>query len=178
MYIYVWTVNSAWYKRFCLKIRVENDILHSYSRHSIIWTFDNLNLSINQAKGCKPMLLISTNLQFNNLNNAYARIIEHRLYLKLNFFALVDEWFSGSGNKSHTHSSAIKVRRNRTTGTFAYLLLLRTQHSSIADVCMLCSYTSMKNECYLLPVIFSQFIHHTRLENKFWSEKDFSKNPI
>ena len=39
---------------------------YNYSWRSIIRMFKNI--SINQTKGCKPMLLISTNLQCNNSN--------------------------------------------------------------------------------------------------------------
>ena len=40
-------------------------VLMYYSRHSMIQTLDIPNLSINRTKGFKPMLLISTNLQFD-----------------------------------------------------------------------------------------------------------------
>ena len=49
------------------------DSTNTYSRRSIIRTFDYPNLSIKQTKGCKPMLLMSTNLQFDNPNYSIIR---------------------------------------------------------------------------------------------------------
>ena len=47
-----------------------HDSTYKYSRRSIIRMFDNRNLSINQTKGRKQNLLISPNLQFDNLKSS------------------------------------------------------------------------------------------------------------
>ena len=45
----------------------------SYSRRSIIRTFNNPNLAITWTNGCKAIILISTHLQFDNLNRLIIR---------------------------------------------------------------------------------------------------------
>ena len=63
----LWSIHPLWktpntgrsYMHFC-----------KYSRCSIIRTFKNPNLTINQMKMCKLMLFISTNLQLDNPNHS------------------------------------------------------------------------------------------------------------
>ena len=57
----------------CPKSRSTMQSSTTYSRLSIIWTFDNPNLSINRTNRCKAMLLISTHLQFDNPNCSIIR---------------------------------------------------------------------------------------------------------